>query len=114
MARILIFEPQGDIRALLEIVVNRLGHEPWVFDGHDDDVIDPDAAVIDPDEGEGLSLARRLRARGVPVILTSIFPAGLQELELTPVVYLVKPFALYTLEKALEDAVQPFRTSAAG
>ena len=101
-------------RSLLEIVVNRLGYEPWVFDGHGDDSIDLDAAVIDPDEGEGLSLSRRLRARDVPVIFTSIFPAGAQAIELTPVVYLVKPFALYTLEQALEDAVQPFRTSAAG
>jgi DNA-binding response OmpR family regulator len=113
VARILIFEPQGDIRSLLEIVVARLGHDPWVFDGDGYDSLDVDAAVIDPDEGEGLSLARELRERGVPVILTSIFPAGRQALELTPAVYLVKPFALYALEAALEDAVRPARASVA-
>jgi DNA-binding response OmpR family regulator len=114
VARILIFEPQADIRALIEIVVTRSGHEPWVVDGHGDDSIDFDAAVIDPDEAAGLALARRLRARGIPVILTSIFPPGPGALELMPVVYLVKPFPLDTLEKALGEAVQPRRESAAG
>ena len=113
MARILIFEPHGDIRTLLEIVVTRLGHEPAVCDAVGEELGDVDAAVIDPGEGDGLLLARKLRERGVPVIFTSIFPAGPETLDLTPTAYLVKPFALYTLEKALADAVQPASASAA-
>ena len=113
MARILIFEPHGDIRTLLEIVVTRLGHEPVLCDAPGEDVAHADAAVIEPGEGDGLSLARRLRKRGVPVIFTSIFPAGPEALDLTPSAYLVKPFALYVLEKALMDAVAPARASAA-
>jgi DNA-binding response OmpR family regulator len=107
VARILVFEPHGDIRALLEIVITRLGHEPSVFAGRLDDAVDIDAAVIDPDEGDGLSLARGLRERGVPVIFTSIFPAGPRALELEPAAYLVKPFPLFALEQALEQAVRP-------
>ena len=44
---------------------------------------------------------------------TSIFPAEAETLDLTPSAYLVKPFALYALEKALGDAVsiRPARAS---
>jgi CheY-like chemotaxis protein len=70
-----------------------------------------DAAVIEPGEGDGISVARRLRQLGVPVIFTSIFPAGPETLDLAPSAYLVKPFALYVLEKALADAVAPARAS---
>ena len=114
MARILIFEPHGDIRTLLEIVVTRLGHEPVVCDAPEEDLTPVDAAVIEPGEGDGISLAQRLRKRGVPVIFTSIFPAGPEAIDLAPSAYLVKPYALYLLEKALADAVAPARASAAG
>ena len=115
MARILIFEPHGDIRTLLEIVVTRLGHEPVLpatpgIPG--DELGAVDAAVIDPGEGDGLSIARQLRRKGVPVVFTSIFPAGPETLGLAPTAYLVKPFALYSLEQALAAAVAPARASA--
>lgn len=113
MARILIVEPHGDIRSLLEIVVIRLGHEPVLHEGLGEVVANVDAAVIEPGEGNGLLLARRLREQGVPVIFTSIFPPSSETLALEPTAYLVKPFALYALEKALADATEPARTSVA-
>jgi hypothetical protein len=107
VARILIFEPHGDIRSLLEIVVIRLGHEPVVHDGIDQAPDGIDAAVIEPGEGSGLSLGQLLRARGVPVVFTSIFPPAGEALDLDPVAYLVKPFPLYALEAALSAALVP-------
>src|SRR5437868_4306049 len=66
VARILIAEPHADVRSLLEIVIARLGHEAVVH--HRGDPPSPlDAAVIEPGDGTGLELARRLRDRGVPV-----------------------------------------------
>jgi hypothetical protein len=112
VAKILIFEPHGDIRTLLEIVVTRLGHEPVVSAPPGDELATVDAAVIDPGEGDGLSIARHLRRKGVPVVFTSIFPAGPETLDLAPTAYLVKPFALYSLEQALVAAVAPARASA--
>ena len=113
MARILIFEPHSDIRSLLEIVITRLGHEPVVGDVPGDHLTNVDAAVIEPGEGDGLSLARRLRQKGVPVVFTSVFPAAPEALDLSPSAYLVKPFPLYLLEQALTSAVRPARASAA-
>ncbi|HEY6960774.1 MAG TPA: hypothetical protein VI408_02675 [Gaiellaceae bacterium] len=105
MARILICEPHDDITALLELVVRRLGHEPV----HSCDPLESgvDAAVIEPGEVVGLRLAESLRSRGVPVLFTSIYPADAEMLALEPAAYLVKPFPLYALERALQAALAP-------
>lgn len=107
MARVLICEPHDDISALLELVVRRLGHEPLPYNGEAVDLIVVDAAVIEPGEPSGLHVARQLRSRGVPVLFTSIYPADQATLELQPSAYLVKPFPLYSLERALEAALEP-------
>ena len=108
MSRILIVEPHRDIRELLSIVIVRLGHEPVVHEGGDDGIADADAAVVDTD-GAGLLVAQRLRARRVPSVFTSIFPAERDALDLEPVAYLLKPFPLYALEHAVTAAVDAAR-----
>lgn len=112
MARVLICEPHDDISALLELVVRRLGHEPVVSMYGDPDDTDVDAAVIEPGEPVGMALARSLRERGIPVLFTSIYPAEDDALELQPSAYLVKPFPLYALERALQNALVPVAKTA--
>jgi DNA-binding response OmpR family regulator len=106
VARILIVEPHADIRSLLELVINRLGHEPVVYNGGSEEPMNVDAAVIEPGEGPGISVARQLRPRGVEVVFISIFPPESEVLDLKPSAYLVKPFPLYALENALTDALE--------
>ena len=103
VARVLIVEPHPDIRTLFSVVVRRAGHEPVL--GVEDAGLDLGAAVIEPGDPEGLACARRLRAAGCPVVFTSIFPAERELLDLEPVAYFVKPFALAELEQALERAL---------
>ena len=105
MARVLIYEPHDDISALLELVVRRLGHEPVRYAGSVDQ-IGIDAAVIEPGDSDGLSVARTLRDRSVPVLFTSIYPADDDLLAVQPAAYLVKPFPLYALERALSGALE--------
>ena len=100
----LICEPHDDISALMELVVRRLGHEPVRHRKAGDDGVFQ-AAVIEPGDPEGTRLARKLRKQGVPLLFTSIFPAGSETLELQPAAYLVKPFPLYALERALGKAL---------
>ena len=107
MARVLICEPHDDIAALLELVVRRLGHDPVVCMGEEVEHVGIDAAVIEPGEPLGLRLARSLRAQDVPVLFTSIYPADDASLGLDPSAYLVKPFPLYALERALQHALAP-------
>ena len=113
MARILICEPHDDISALLELVVRRLGHEPVPFVGGDVDHILIDAAVVEPGEAAALRVARGLRGRGVPVLFTSIYPPDADVLALEPAAYLVKPFPLYALERALQQALEAAQPQAA-
>jgi DNA-binding response OmpR family regulator len=105
VARVLICEPHDDISALLEVVVQRLGHDAVVWRGNDSDLVGVAAAVVEPGEAEGLRVARRLRADDVPVLFASIFPSDDATLALEPRAYLVKPFPLYVLERALADAL---------
>jgi DNA-binding response OmpR family regulator len=113
VARVLICEPHDDISALLELVVRRLGHEPVAYMGGGVDHLDLDAAVIEPGEESAFKLAQSLRARDVPVLFTSIYPAEQEALDLGPVAYLVKPFPLYALERALEGTLARTRPAAA-
>jgi CheY-like chemotaxis protein len=105
VARVLICEPHADISALLELVVRRLGHEPVVCPGGEVEHIHVDAAVIEPGEDAGRRLAKRLSAQNVPVLLTSIYAPDQELLALAPAAYLVKPFPLYALERALGTAL---------
>lgn len=106
MARVLIVEPHADIRTLFEHVVRRAGHEPVLPEANGGGgPPDVDVAVIEPGDGHGLALARRLRALGLPVVFASIFPADTETLELEPAAYFVKPFALSDLEQALAEAL---------
>jgi CheY-like chemotaxis protein len=105
MARVLICEPHADINALLELVVRRLGHEPVSYRGEEVDYVAIDAAVVEPGVEPGLRLAQRLRAQNVPVLFTSIYAPEKEFLALEPAAYLVKPFPLYALERALAGAL---------
>jgi hypothetical protein len=101
VARVLISEPHEDIDALLRLVVERLGHEVV----ESEDVDRADIAVIEPAEADGVRLAHSLREREVPFLFTSIYPPAPEDLALAPVAYLVKPFPLYAIERALEYAL---------
>jgi CheY-like chemotaxis protein len=106
MARILISEPHPDLRALLEAIVRRAGHEP-VGQGEltEDDA--PAAMILEPASADGLAAAAGLRRRleNLPIICTSIAPPGEETRELRPVAYLLKPFRLVDLEAAIASAI---------
>jgi CheY-like chemotaxis protein len=105
MARVLIVEPHADLRMLLDLVVRRLGHEPVVRrlgEGHPAGL---DAGVIEVGDGSGLLAARRLRELGCPVVLMGVVPAGDEARAIGASAYLVKPFPLHRLERALTSVL---------
>lgn len=103
MATVLISEPHADTRTLLGFVARRLGHEPVTADGTYSQVAAADVLLVEPGDAVALDLARWARANvpALPIVCTSIFPAGAEASELRPDAYLVKPFALHELECAL-------------
>jgi CheY-like chemotaxis protein len=104
VARILILEPEAELRDLFSRVARRLGHES-VTDAAGDAV---DAVLVEPENARSLAAARDLHDRfpNVPVICASIASASSDvRRELHPRRYLLKPFPVAELERALNDAL---------
>jgi hypothetical protein len=106
VARILILEPHAEVRELLERVIARLGHDPVAVRPGELDLASVDACVLEPAASGGGELARAMADASVPTVLVSIWPPSRELEELEPVAYLLKPFVLADLERALVDAVE--------
>jgi DNA-binding NtrC family response regulator len=107
MGRIAIAEPHEDVRALYRHVVERLGHEPVCSTHVGDSAVD--ALVVEPASETELALAREIRTShpDLPIVCVSIYPRGPEVVDLRPLAYLVKPFALAELERVLVNALEP-------
>jgi CheY-like chemotaxis protein len=106
VARILIVEPHAEVRELLERVIVRLGHEAVPSQPGELDLRGIDACVLEPAASSGDEVARALARAAVPTVCVSIWPPSDELEELEPVAYLLKPFSLGDLERALLDAIQ--------
>lgn len=115
MAKILIIEPHVEVRDLLAHIVARLGHEPVSSRLTDrQDLTDVDVVLLEPSASEGVETARAVRAAsGAAVVCVSIFPASEDAQALDPVAYLLKPFSLADLERAVLAALESRRPAAA-
>lgn len=107
MATILILEPHAEVRDLLERIVRRLGHEPVLDTGSlDVETIGVDVVLAEP---AGQGTLERIRtvaaATGASVVCVSIYPPSEGVSALKPVAYLLKPFSLIELERALLTAL---------
>jgi len=104
VGKVLICEPHPEVRELLQRIVVRLGHEPLLQDARLQMV---DAILLEPAHAPSVERARAFRAvdGDTPIVCTSIeFPdAGSRRLD--PVAFLIKPFALPDLERALGEAL---------
>jgi CheY-like chemotaxis protein len=104
VARVLICEPDPEVRELLSRVVARLGHEPLLDES---DLAPVDAIVLEPSHLPSVERAQAFRAANAttPIVCASIdLPDGGSR-RLDPVAYLVKPFALPDLEAAIKRAL---------
>ena len=104
LAKVLICEPHPEVRELLSCVVVRLGHEPLLDDARLSPV---DVIVVEPAHAASVERAQAFRAvdEATPVVCASIDPPDVGSRRLSPVAYLVKPFALPDLEQALTRAL---------
>jgi len=108
MARVLILEPYPEVRQLLERIVAGLGFDPILLDGAEPETIQEiDVLLLEPGFPGGVELAKRFLAANprLPILVVSIFPPTPEVTELSPVAYVVKPFALAALQRHIRDAV---------
>jgi CheY-like chemotaxis protein len=104
--RVLVLEPDAEVRTLYQRAIQRVGHEPVLIG--DDAVVDLrgiDAIIVEPGAQAELAVARTARERvpDLPIVCASIYPAN--GFGLGPVAFLEKPFRLSALEHALELAL---------
>ena len=109
--RILVVEPHAEVRALLGHVVERLGHEPVFPSGRRGEVLpreDVDVLLVEPADPAARTAVEHLcgRRRELPVVCASIYPDFEPLRGVRPFAYLIKPFGLGELERALSAAVQ--------
>ena len=104
MARVAIGEPYAEVRELLVRVVESAG---WQAVVEPDEASDADALLVEPGDARSFELARKLlRERpDLPVVCVSIYPAGPETASLSPSAYLVKPFSVGELQRALAEAL---------
>jgi hypothetical protein len=112
MATIGISEPDPEVRTILARAVSRLGHEPVDADP----TLGPDAidlVIAEPadDRARGTAMLLAHGPGRIPVVCVSIHPRALTRLSFEPVAYLVKPFALSELQRAVAEAVAPAAAS---
>ena len=109
MRRVLVLEPYEGIREVIEAVVRLLGHEPVAAEPGVPlaDLQPLHAAVIEPAAPAAPKLLEALLEEDpqFPIIYVSIVAGELEMLAVEPVAYLLKPFAVSDLSRALERAL---------
>lgn len=107
MARILLCEADPDVRQLLAVMLNRLGHDPTSIRPGEPAVPEAELLVLEPAAPAYLELAREARRRtpALPVVCVSVLPEEAQFLSLGPLGYLTKPFTLDQLRSAVDVAL---------
>jgi CheY-like chemotaxis protein len=105
MARVLIIEPEPDMRSLAEQALLELGHEPVVCDDHAQH--EPVDVVILATFDGAAAVAHELRRRldDVPIICLDTRPAGNSARAIAPVAHLIEPYTLAQLRAVLDQAL---------
>jgi DNA-binding response OmpR family regulator len=107
VARILLSESDPDVRRLVALLLQRLGHDVVVLHGSEPSARG-DLLLLEPASEPAVRQARRLRATHpeLPIVCVSILPEDARWLELGPLTYLQKPFALDELRGAVERTLR--------
>lgn len=109
MANILLSEADPDVRRLLAILLERLGHDVIVLDGGPELPPPGDLMLLEPSSPEHLEQAQLARELdpSLPIVCVSILPAEARFLALGPLAHLVKPFTFDQLDATIRAALVP-------
>jgi DNA-binding response OmpR family regulator len=95
-ASVLVSEADPDVRRLLVMVIERLGHEAIVLDGDLEIPHHIDLVLVEPTSPACIEQARRAREHRpeLPVVAMSALPPEAEFLMNGPLEYLEKPFTI--------------------
>jgi CheY-like chemotaxis protein len=102
MTRVLVHEPDPELRELFGCMLESLGFEA-VSGG------DAVAALVEPGDLAGRLVLHTLRLSRpeLPVVCVSVYPLDDEVAALSPAVYLMKPISTAGLREALAAALAP-------
>ncbi len=106
MARVLISEPEHDLRLLAEQWLIELDHEPLALGGRPGIRVDVLLLAASPGAAVVAHALRRLQP-GLAIVSCGVTPAGRDIRALGPVAHLVKPYTIEQLDRALARALAP-------
>jgi DNA-binding response OmpR family regulator len=114
MASILLSEADPDVRRLLVVLLERLGHEAIVLGGGLEVPPPADLLLLEPASPPHLEQARLARELNpsLPIVCVSMLPDDVRFPELGPLAYLAKPFALDELGSTIEAVLASACSSA--
>ena len=103
MASILVSEADPDVRRLLIVLMERLGHEAIALDRHVEVPPRGDLLLLEPATPWCVEQARRVRMffPEIPIVCMGQYPEGADFLESGIVALLEKPFTVEALETAV-------------
>ena len=101
MARVLIAEPEPDLRLLAEQALLELGHEPLALDDIPPGRVD---VLLCATSAHALAHALRRRQPELPIISLGTVAADPETRALRPVAHLIKPYTLGELQRDLARA----------
>jgi CheY-like chemotaxis protein len=106
VGRILICEPDPEVRELLRHVVERRGHQAIL---EPNGLRDLAAVVLEPADVVSVEVAQAARANDpeLPIVCASIDPPTAGSRRLAPIAHVVKPFTLTEFDRALTEALPP-------
>ena len=107
MATILLCEADPDVRRLLGLLLERLRHEVVALDRAPASIPAVDLMILEPASSACLDHARRAREEQprLPILCVSVLPDDGEFLELGPLGFLPKPFALEKLGDAVDHVL---------
>jgi CheY-like chemotaxis protein len=107
MASILLSEADPDVRRLLVVLLERLGHEAIVLEGGVATPPPADLMLLEPAAPDRLEQARAIRADqpSLPVVCVSVLPYEARFLAQGPLGHLTKPFTAAELDDVIEAAL---------
>jgi len=114
MASILLSEADPDVRRLLVVLLERLGHQAIVLGGGMEAPPPADLLLLEPASPPHLEQARLARQLDplLPIVCVSMLPEDERFPELGPLAYLSKPFALDELGSTIEAVLASTSVSA--
>lgn len=111
VARILIAEPEPDLRVLAEQAVLELGHEPVLLEAHTAGTRVDVLLLATSADAVAIAQAHRRNDAALPIVCVGTTGASAAIHQLEPVAHLLKPYTLSDLAQALTRAVAIHRQS---